>query len=170
LAEIILEARVQRFQRSALLPYPSSRLFELVNDIERYPEFLPWCSKAEILSRQGAEVLAALTGRKAGIEHAFTTRNVARYPEQIDIHLVDGPLFERLTGRWRFTELGGTTDEGRDESDAPVGCKVELDLQFEFNRHLLTGMLRSLVSGLANGLVDAFCVRAGQLYQAGGQA
>jgi ribosome-associated toxin RatA of RatAB toxin-antitoxin module len=169
LAEIIREARVKRFQRSALLPYPASRLFELVNDIERYPEFLPWCSKAEIFSRQGSEVLAALTVRKAGIEHAFTTRNVARYPEQIDIHLVDGP-FERLTGRWRFTDLGGKTGEGEGESDAPVGCKVELDLQFEFTRHLLTGMLRSLVSGWANGVVDAFCVRAGQLYQAGGQA
>ena len=156
---------MKRFQRSALLPYPASRLFELVNDIERYPEFLPWCSKAEILSRQGSEVLAALPMRKAGIEHAFTTRNVARYPEQIDMHLVDGP-FERLTGRWRFTELGGNTDE----SDAPVGCKVELDLQFEFTRHLLTGMLRTLVSGWANGVVDAFCARAGQLYQAGGQA
>jgi ribosome-associated toxin RatA of RatAB toxin-antitoxin module len=160
---------VKRFQRSALLPYSAPRLFELVNDIERYPEFLPWCSKAEIVSRQGSEVLAAITVRKAGIEHAFTTRNVARYPEQIDIHLVDGP-FERLTGRWRFTDLGGRTDEGQGESDTPVGCKVELDLQFELHRHLLTGMLRPFVPGAANGLVDAFCTRAGQLYQAGGQA
>ncbi len=159
---------MKRFQRSALLPYPASRLFELVNDIERYPEFLPWCSKAEIVSRQGSEVLAALTVRKAGIEHAFTTRNVARYPEQIDIHLVDGP-FERLTGRWRFTDLGGRTDGGGGEGSVLVGCKVELDLQFEFSTHLLTGMLRSFVSSAANGLVDAFCVRAGQLYQAGSQ-
>ncbi len=163
---------MKRVQRSALLPYPGAHLFDLVNDIERYPEFLPWCSKAEIVSRQAREVLAALTVRKAGIEHTFTTRNVARFPEQIDIHLVDGP-FERLTGRWRFIDLGGEKGGGMGEGTGagarPVGCKIELDLQFEFSRHLLTGMLQSIVSGAANGLVDAFCVRAGELYQEGGR-
>ena len=158
---------MKRIQRSALLPFPGQHLFELVNDIERYPEFLPWCSKAEIVSRQAQEVLAALTIRKSGIEHTFTTRNVARFPEQIDIHLVDGP-FERLTGSWRFTDLGGRTDGERGEGEGPVGCKIEFDLQFEFSRHLLTGLLRSVVAGASNGLVDAFCVRAGQLYQASG--
>ena len=163
---------MKRVQRSALLPYPGVYLFDLVNDIERYPEFLPWCSKAEIVSRQAREVLAALTVRKAGIEHTFTTRNIARFPDQINIHLVDGP-FERLTGRWRFIDLGGEKGEGMGEgtsaSAGPVGCKVELDLQFEFSRHLLTGMLQSIVSGAASGLVDAFCVRAGELYQEGGR-
>ena len=159
---------MKRVQRSALLPYPGAYLFDLVNDIERYPEFLPWCSKAEIVSRQAREVLAALTVRKAGIEHTFTTRNIARFPDQIDIHLVDGP-FERLTGRWRFIDLGGEKGEGTGAGAGPVGCKVELDLQFEFSRHLLTGMLQSFVSGAANGLVDAFCVRAGELYQEGGR-
>ena len=159
---------MKRIQRSALLPFPGQHLFELVNDIERYPEFLPWCSKAEIVSRQAQEVLAALTVRKSGIEHTFTTRNVARFPEQIDIHLVDGP-FERLTGRWRFIDLGGGKGEGTGAGAGPVGCKIELDLQFEFSRHLLTGMLQSIVSGAANGLVDAFCVRAGELYQEGGR-
>ena len=163
---------MKRVQRSALLPYPGTHLFDLVNDIERYPEFLPWCSKAEIVSRQAREVLAALTVRKAGIEHTFTTRNVARFPEQIDIHLVDGP-FERLTGRWRFIDLGGEKGGGMGGGTGagagPVGCKIELDLQFEFSRHLLTGMLQSIVSGAANGLVDAFCVRAGELYQEGGR-
>ena len=124
------------------------------------------------MSRQAREVLAALTVRKAGIEHTFTTRNVARFPEQIDIHLVDGP-FERLTGRWRFVDLGGGKGGGMGEGTGagagPVGCKIELDLQFEFSRHLLTGMLQSIVSSAANGLVDAFCVRAGELYQEGGR-
>jgi ribosome-associated toxin RatA of RatAB toxin-antitoxin module len=158
---------VKRVQRSALLPYPGAHLFDLVNDIERYPEFLPWCSKAEVVAREAQEVLAALTIRKGGIEHTFTTRNVARFPEQIDIHLVDGP-FERLTGRWRFTDLGGRTD-GVTGGTAPQGCKIELDLQFEFSRHLLTGMFGALFSSAANSLVDAFCARAGQLYQESGR-
>lgn len=154
---------MKRIQRSALLPFPATHLFDLVNDIERYPEFLPWCRKAEIVSRQEQEVLASLVVRKGGIEHTFTTRNVARFPEQIDIHLVDGP-FERLSGRWRFTDL----QQGTAEGDGPVGCKIELDLQFEFSRHLLTGMFGSVASSAVNGLVDAFCVRAGELHQAGG--
>ncbi len=148
---------MKRVQRSALLPFPGPHLFDLVNDIERYPEFLPWCAKAEVVSREAHDLVAALTLRKGGIEHTFTTRNTARFPEQIDMQLVDGP-FERFTGSWRFTDLG--------KGDV-VGCKIELDLQFEFSRHLLTGMFRSLFSSAANSLVDAFCARARQLYGEG---
>ena len=89
---------MKRIQRSALLPYPATHLFDLVNDIERYPEFLPWCRKAEIVSRQEQEVLASLVVRKGGIEHTFTTRNVARFPEQIDIPGLVEDLIAEFSG------------------------------------------------------------------------
>lgn len=140
-----------RVSRSALLPYPAAKLFELVNDVERYPEFLPWCAAAEVVSTQPGEMVAALVIRRGGLSERFTTRNAISFPDRIEMNLVDGP-FERLSGAWQFTGLG-------------EGCKVELDLEFEYARGFLHRAIGSVFGKAASSLVDAFCQRARALYR-----
>ncbi|GAA6132696.1 type II toxin-antitoxin system RatA family toxin [Halopseudomonas sabulinigri] len=138
-------------QRSALLPYPASRLYDLVNRVEHYPEFLPWCSKAEILGESDIEMCAELTVSKAGFSQAFTTRNTLIPNERIALHLVDGP-FSDLQGVWEFKALG------------EAACKITLDLKFDYSGPLVKATLGPLFNQAANTLVDAFCQRAKELY------
>ncbi len=138
-------------QRSALLPYPASRLYDLVNRVEHYPEFLPWCSKAEILGESEIEMCAELTVSKAGFSQAFTTRNTLIPNERIALHLVNGP-FSDLQGVWEFKELGD------------AACKITLDLKFDYSGPLVKATLGPLFNQAANTLVDAFCQRAKELY------
>ena len=140
-----------RVRRSALLPYSAQQMFELVNDIERYPEFLPWCSEAHIVATAPDYRDAQLTILKGRLSERFTTRNVAVPPASIQMHLVDGP-FRRLDGLWRFTSLGD------------VGCKVELELDFELAKALIQKTLGGLFAHATGTMVDAFCVRARAVY------
>lgn len=141
-------------RRSALLPYSATQVFDLVRDIERYPEFLPWCSAAQIVSDQAEEVIAELTIMKGRISERFTTRNVLAYPDSIELELVHGP-FKRLAGIWRFTAL------------AALGSKVELELDFEMSRSLIQKTLGIIFAHAAGTMVDAFCARARAVYGPG---
>jgi len=141
-------------RRSALLPYSAAQVFQLVSDIERYPEFLPWCSAAQIISNQAKEVVAELTIMKGRISERFTTRNVLAYPDSIELHLVQGP-FKRLAGVWRFTAL------------AALGSKVELELDFEMSKSLIQRTFGIIFAHAAGTMVDAFCARARTVYGAG---
>ena len=141
-------------RRSALLPYSAAQVFDLVGDIERYPDFLPWCSRAQIVSNGGGEVVAELTIMKGRISERFTTRNVMSYPDSIELHLVQGP-FKRLAGMWRFTTL------------AELGSKVELELDFEMSGSLIQKTLGIIFAHAAGTMVDAFCSRARAVYGAG---
>jgi ribosome-associated toxin RatA of RatAB toxin-antitoxin module len=134
-------------RRSALLPYSAAQVFDLVGDIERYPDFLPWCSHAHIVSNGGGEVVAELTIMKGRISERFTTRNVMTYPDSIELHLVQGP-FKRLAGMWRFTAL------------TALGSKVELELDFEMSGSLIQKTLGIIFAHAAGTMVDAFCSRA----------
>jgi ribosome-associated toxin RatA of RatAB toxin-antitoxin module len=138
-------------RRSALLPYSAQQIFELVNDIERYPEFLPWCSEARIVASAEHHRDAQLTILKGRLRERFTTRNVAAAPDSIQMHLVDGP-FRRLEGLWRFTNL------------AEAGCKVELELDFEMTKSLIQKTLGGFFAQATGTMVDAFCVRARAVY------
>ncbi len=142
-------------RRSALLPYSAAQVFDIVRDIERYPEFLPWCSAARIVRDDADEVVAELTIAKGRIAERFTTRNVLVYPDSIDLNLVRGP-FERLAGRWRFIAL------------AALGSKVELELEFEMSRTLVQRTLGIIFGRAAGTIVDAFCKRARAIYGSGG--
>jgi ribosome-associated toxin RatA of RatAB toxin-antitoxin module len=142
-------------RRSALLPYSALQVFELVNDVERYPEFLPWCGGAKIVASTAHQIDAQLTIIKGRLRECFTTRNIASAPDSIQMSLVDGP-FRRLEGSWRFTSLsveGGAT-----------GCKVELELEFEMAKSLLQKTLGGLFAHATGTMVDAFCVRARTVY------
>lgn len=140
--------------RSALVWHSAERMFALVNDIPSYPLFLPWCSAAEVHEVSEAEVLASIEVAKAGVKHRFTTRNKVAAPSRIDIDLVDGP-FHVLQGRWFFKPLDVNAS------------KVILELDFEFSGRLAKMAFGPIFSQAANSLVDAFCLRADQLYGKG---
>ncbi|BBO54840.1 ribosome association toxin RatA [Cobetia sp. AM6] len=126
-------------------------MFDLVNDFERYPEFLSGCSNAELLERDEDHLKGRLTLSKAGMQQSFVTRNDLYAPERIELNLVDGP-FKRLQGTWLFTPLG---------EDA---CKVSLEMDFEFSNRLLGMAFGKLFSQVAAQMVEAFTRRADQIY------
>lgn len=137
--------------RTALVLHTSEQMFDLINDVRRYPEFLPWCSGASVVSERSDVLEATLKLSKGGLSYNFTTRNDLERPHSMRISLVDGP-FKRLEGVWSFTSL---SDEA---------CKVELNLSFEFEGKL-TGLAMSKVfNGVATTLVDAFVERADKIY------
>jgi ribosome-associated toxin RatA of RatAB toxin-antitoxin module len=154
LAGSIKVVGMPQVRRSALLPYSAAQVFDVVGDIERYPDFLPWCSAAQIVSNVEREVVAELTIKKGRISEHFTTRNVLTYPELIELQLVEGP-FKRLAGMWRFTGL------------AALGSKVEFELDFEMSGSLIQKALGIVFAHAAGTMVDAFCTRAGVVYGAG---
>ena len=138
-------------QRSALLPYPASALYALVNDVARYPEFLPWCSASEVLDSSETHMRARLLVAKGGLSQQFETRNELVPGERIEMNLVEGP-FTELHGIWTFKAL---TDKA---------CKISLDLSFDYAGPLVKATLGPLFNQAANTMVDAFCQRAKQLY------
>lgn len=135
----------------ALVPYSPAQMFTLVEDIESYAEFLPWCKSARVLSRTGDEVRATLELSKGGVEKAFTTCNRIQKNKMIEIRLVEGP-FKQLQGYWRFDALGDD------------GCKVSLDLEFEFASRMLGMVVGPVFNQVANSLVDSFQQRAVDVY------
>ena len=138
-------------ERSALVPHSAAQMFELVNDVERYPEFLPWCSGARVLAQSGNAQDAMLTIVSGRWQGQFTTRNVTEPPHGIHMRLLNGP-FRRLEGQWQFVELSGTGDID--------GCKVSLTLDFDMARPMLGRAFGGVVSRTASAIVDAFCARA----------
>jgi len=137
--------------KSALVPYTPAQMFALVDDIEAYPAFLPWCRGARVLSRTDDEVKATIELSKGGVEKAFTTCNRNQKDKMIEMRLVEGP-FKHLEGFWRFDALG---DEG---------CKVSFDLEFEFASRMLGMVVGPVFSQIANSLVDSFHKRAVEVY------
>jgi len=138
-------------QRTALVPYTPREMFDLVSDIESYPQFLPWCSGARVLSREEDEVRASIDISKGALHKTFTTLNREQPGKMIEMRLVEGP-FKRLEGFWRFDPLG----EG--------ACKVSLDLEFDFATPMLRMVVGPVFSQIANSLVDAFHRRAEEVY------
>lgn len=136
---------------SLVVPHTVSQMYELVDAIERYPLFLPWCKSSQVLSRTVDEVRATLTLAGGGFQKSFTTCNRLQPNKMIEIRLLDGP-FRQLEGFWRF------------EAVEPHGSRVSLDLEFEFSNKLLALAFGPVFSQVANTLVDAFVKRAKQVY------
>lgn len=137
--------------KSALVPYSAEQMYKLVDDVETYPDFLPWCKAAVEISRNANEVEASLDFSHSGVHKSFTTRNRMQPGESIEMQLVEGP-FKHLNGVWRFEPLGD------------AGSKVGLELEFEFSSKLLGMTFGPLFSKIANSLVDAFIQRAQKVY------
>lgn len=140
-----------QINRSAIVPYSADEMYHLVADIETYPEFLPWCGGAKILSKDNDELRASIKIAYKGVNKSFTTINREVEGERIEMSLVEGP-FTKLHGVWEFAEL---------DSDA---SKVSLNLEFEFSNRLVAMTVGKVFSSIADTLVDAFCQRAGQVY------
>ncbi len=138
--------------RSSLVLFTPDQMFDLVNDVESYPSFLPWCRDSKIISKQEDEMIASLDLAKGGIHHVFSTRNRVIAGESIEISLVDGP-FRHLEGHWQFKTIGDNQ-----------GCRVQLDMDFEFSNRLISMALGPIFTQISGSLVDAFCKRAQEIY------
>lgn len=134
--------------RSAIVPYEPAKMFQLVDDINAYPEFLPWCSASREHERTEDIVRATVELAKGKVRKSFTTQNRLQEGKMIEMKLVDGP-FKRLEGFWRFHPL----QEGK-------ACKVQLDLEFEFSSKIVALAIGPVFTTVANSLVDAFVARA----------
>ncbi len=137
--------------RSALLPYTAQQMFDLVNDIERYPDFLPWCRSAEVTSSEPDRICASIEIAHGSLHKSFTTCNRLQSGKMIEMRLERGP-FKHLEGFWRFEELG------------ECACKVNLDLEFEFSNRLIGMALGPIFTQITSSLVDAFSKRAVEVY------
>jgi ribosome-associated toxin RatA of RatAB toxin-antitoxin module len=145
---------MQRVQKSVLVPYSAEAMFELVDRVERYPEFLPWCGGATILETHPGGKTARIDINYHGIHAHFTTDNANRPPESIVVTLNSGP-FRHLHGEWRFHAL------------APDACKVEFELAYEFATHMLEKIVGPVFAHIAGTFIDAFVHRAESLHRTG---
>jgi hypothetical protein len=140
--------------KSVLLWYSPEEMYALVTDVARYPEFLPWCDRAAVLSQDDAGVTAEVGIAFSGIRQSFTTRNTHTAPSQVVIALVKGP-FSNLDGQWTFLPVGDGTERA---------CKVQLSLHYGFDNALLGRLVGPVFDKIAATLVDAFVKRAQDVY------
>ncbi|GAF76961.1 unnamed protein product [marine sediment metagenome] len=138
-------------KRSSLVPYTPAQMYDLVNAVEDYAQFLPHCQSSAVLSRDADEVRASMVLTGMGMQKSFTTLNRLQKNKMIEIRLIDGPL-KRLEGFWLF--------EAKDNQQ----CQVSLDLEFELGGGLLDFAIGPIFNQLACGLVDTFRDRAIDVY------
>ncbi len=138
-------------EKTVLIEYPADAMYALVEDVARYPEFLPWCGGTRILEHDGNMLRAEVVIDFRGIKQRFSTQNLSTPSELIEVKLVDGP-FRHLDGAWRFKRLGNEA------------CKIEFRLHYEFSSRLLEKLVGPVFSHIANTFVDAFVRRAEALY------
>ncbi len=138
-------------ERSALVLHSCEAMFDLVQDVNSYPEFLPMCMAAHVESASETEMVAGITIKKSAISQTFTTRNKMSRPHFMSMELVDGP-FKKLNGVFKFEAL------------SPDACKVILELDFEVAGKILSMTLNPVFKQAANMIVDAFVKRADDIY------
>ncbi|PWF25345.1 type II toxin-antitoxin system RatA family toxin [Corticimicrobacter populi] len=139
-------------QRSVLVPYSAAQMFDLVAAVDKYPEFMPWCGGAAILSQDAQGMVATVTISFAGLKQRFTTRNTHDYPHRIDLKLVDGP-FSSLEGHWQFQPL------------AEDACKVLFTLEYDFSSRALATLVGPVFNRIATSFIDSFTKRAESCYE-----
>jgi len=141
-------------RKLVLIEFSPAQMFLLVDRVEDYPAFLPWCGGSEVLSRTDEVTAARLHINYHGIKSHFSTENRKAFPRRMDIRLVEGP-FHMLEGEWVFTPLGDTA------------CKVEFRLVYEFTNKLIEKAVGPVFHHIANTFVDAFVKRAEQVLERG---
>ena len=137
--------------KSVLLGYSAEQMFALVDNIEDYPKFLPWCGGTEVRQRDGDKVIATLQINYHGVKQTFSTENLHVRPVSITMTLLEGP-FKHLHGTWTFKAL---------RADA---CKIDFDLHYEFSSRVLEQVIGPVFNMIANSFVDSFCKRAETVY------
>lgn len=142
-------------RKTAVVPYTAEQMYELVNNVEAYPEFLPWCSDASVDVHGETGLTASLTMATGRIRQSFTTENTMEPGRRIQVRLVKGP-FRYLTGSWLF-----------EPADGGESCRISLEMEFEFKNRILKLTLSRLFHHIVDSLVDAFSRRAAQVYGRG---
>jgi ribosome-associated toxin RatA of RatAB toxin-antitoxin module len=142
---------MHRISKSAIVPYTPQQMFELVNNINDYSQFLNWCDSSSILNQSDNQITASVEINKGGIKQTFSTLNTLTPYKSIAMELVDGP-FDVLSGEWRFEPLGDNA------------AKIHLDLQFKFKSMLIDMTLSPVFKNIANSQLDSFVERAKYIY------
>jgi len=140
-----------KVDRSSLVGYSAEQMYALVEDIESYPQFLPWCSGARATVREGTRTVATMHVNFHGIREQFTTENRNEPGRTIAMELVSGP-FRHLRGHWRFTPL------------SEHACRVEFRLEYEISSWLLERLVGPVFHHIGNSFMDAFVKRAEQIH------
>jgi ribosome-associated toxin RatA of RatAB toxin-antitoxin module len=141
---------MKRIARSAIVEHAAGQMYALVEDIEAYPQFLPWCRAAQVRERSAHRTIATLTVGLKGMRYEFSTENANRPTEAIDMRLREGP-FRRFEAHWRFHPLG------------PHAARIEFAMAYELAGGLVARALAPLFDSIANTMVDAFKRRADQI-------
>ncbi len=131
--------------------YSVDQMFQLINDVLAYPQFLPDCSDSKVIAESDNSVTASLLVSKAGLKKWFTTKNTFTSSQEVQLELVDGP-FNKLQGRWLLTPL------------SEEACKVSLDLEYEFSNKMFDLAFGRVFNHLTNNMVQAFTQRAKDVY------
>jgi ribosome-associated toxin RatA of RatAB toxin-antitoxin module len=139
-------------KKIVLIEFTPRQMFDLVDDVERYPEFLPWCGGTELLRRDEQTTAARIHINYHGLKAHFATENEKVAPSRMMIRLTEGP-FRHLDGMWKFIALGD------------AACKIEFELHYEFASKLLEKAVGPVFNHIANTFVDSFVKRAEQIYR-----
>ena len=142
---------MHHISKSAIVAYSCEQMYQLVNRVNEYPQFLNWCSDASILKQSDDHITASVKINKGALNQSFTTVNTLTLNQRIDMQLKDGP-FKHLSGTWIFTHLNNTA------------CKVSLELEFSFSSKLVDIAISPIFTSIANSQLDAFVARAKQVY------
>jgi ribosome-associated toxin RatA of RatAB toxin-antitoxin module len=137
--------------KTSVVPYSANEMYALVNDIESYPDFLPWCSASHILHQDKYKLTASVSIKAGKIKYTFTTENIMQPGQHIKMRLVKGP-FKRLKGKWLFVPVHEKS------------CTITLDMDFEFKNNLIKLTLSGVFNRIMNSLVDSFTKRAIEIY------
>ena len=145
---------IHEVKRTALVTFTPEQMFDLVVDVERYCEFLPWVKGARVHENTGSELQASITMERAGVRQTFTTRNALDRPRSMSLKLVDGP-FRVLDGLWTFDAIGS------------AGTRILLDMKFEFGNPIAAMLFGKTFEQSIGQLIDAFVARAKQAHGGG---
>ena len=138
-------------RKTVLIERTAEQMFRLVDDVEHYPNFLPWCGGSQLIERTDTLTRARIDINYHGVKAHFVTANDKVFPRSMTIRLVEGP-FNRLDGTWLFTPLGD------------AACKIEFNLHYEFSSRLIEKVVGPVFDRIASSLMDAFIKRAEQVY------
>jgi ribosome-associated toxin RatA of RatAB toxin-antitoxin module len=141
-------------RKTVIVPHSAERMYQLVDSIEDYPRFLPWCGGASTAERTPDAVIAEIHIAYRGLRQSFVTRNANRPHERIEMRFVRGP-FRSLVGHWTFRQLGD------------AGSRIDFALDYEFASGMLEKLVGPVFTSIADSFVDAFVRRADALYTAG---
>ncbi len=138
---------MHNIHKSAIVLHPAQKMFQLVDSVENYPQFLPWCGSTQIIERDNDKTIASIEINYKGIRQTFTTENTKKQNQEMIIKLIDGP-FKSLSGEWMFKNL---------DKDS---CKIELKLEYEFSNVILEKLISPVFNMIANTFIDEFIKEA----------